>query len=125
MRVHIIAVLLLFGTNSYAQVKFDYILEWTDSCSLMTFSMNSFDLDPYFPYPKKAIENLIQGTSVVMFNLDETCHNYNEKIINGIDAQLDSLSLEILEDFESDLRSKRDRCCPVLTIGFPIRFTLR
>ena len=76
-------------------------------------------------YPAQAEENNIQGTVVVIFDIDSNCRYVNIRIEKGIGFGCDEEAIRIVAQCKKTYNIHRNfvKCTPKFNIKLPVTFT--
>jgi hypothetical protein len=76
-------------------------------------------------YPEEAVENNIEGTIILMFDVDSTCSFENRTQKNKLGYGCDEISWITLDKFEFDIKKQNNnKCQSTYNISIPVVFTL-
>lgn len=96
----------------------DSFLNPTDSVVLKSLSYSTVG------YPKEALENGIEGTVYVAFDIDSTCAIVNVRILRGIGYGCDEQALEVIQKAKGELLKENLEECTRLDVRIPIHFQM-
>ena len=76
-------------------------------------------------YPKLAVENEIQGTVTISYDIDSTCSIVNRKVVTGLGYGCDEATFKVLNDFQKDMKKeKNSNCKPSVGLTLSLVFKL-
>ena len=76
-------------------------------------------------YPKEALENKVEGTVLLAFDLDSTCKIVNPRVLRGIGYGCDEMALQELIRLSYNETVFDLKNCPHSSLEIPIQFRLQ
>lgn len=123
----VIAIIFLFALKALGQndCKFVYELENSGGEKASTCFLVIKKYSCKFEYPSEAKKNNIQGKVVISAILNDNCELSSILIQKPLGYGLDELAINMLKEFEKQLKNENKTCCFSETkILFPIKFRI-
>jgi len=103
---------------SHGQSNSTIIEQYQDSIIQLFYQYNVV-------YPEEAVENNIQGTIILMFDVDSTCSFVNRSQNIKLGFGCDEISWSTLDKFENDFKKQNNNKCPNKSSwSIPVVFSL-
>ena len=84
-----------------------------------------FIYDTFTNYPQEAIDAKIQGTIILIFDIDSTCSIVNRREKNKLGYGCDEAAFKDLDKVEEQLKKHyKNKCKPSKNVKMPIKFGL-
>ncbi|MEZ5015267.1 MAG: energy transducer TonB [Chitinophagales bacterium] len=114
------------GSNNVAADTANHIYEYTDV--MPEFPGGSpalyYYLSSHLKYPKKAMEDSVQGTVYIKFIVDHNGKVVEPKVLRGVSAEIDAEALRVIQELP-DWNPGRMNGKPVdVYYTIPLKFTL-
>ncbi|MDP2386330.1 MAG: energy transducer TonB [Bacteroidota bacterium] len=123
----IVVFLLILSSSVFAQkgCKFEYEIkssgDSTASSCMLAFKGYSCEIN----YPTEAENSNIEGSVILSANFTQNCTLTNIEVTKSLGYGLDELAINILKEFENQLKKDNKTCCFHDTkMMFPIKFKM-